>query len=98
MREANQIGLLGFGGDLGSYHLLAEGSAGVFVTDQVILGAEFRQKPSNLSAFREDDFGDVFLAYFPVKYLAITAAFADLGNIADKPGQRGYYISLQGSW
>lgn len=96
--EANQIGLLGFGGDLGGYHLLAEGSAGVFVTDHMILGAEFRQKPSNLSAFREDDFGDVFLAYFPVKYLAITAAFADLGNIADKAGQRGYYISLQGSW
>lgn len=55
-------------------------------------------KPSNLSALREDDFGDVFLAYFPVKYLAITAAFADLGNIVDTPVQRGYYISLQGSW
>ncbi|MGH7082510.1 MAG: DUF3034 family protein [Acetobacteraceae bacterium] len=96
--EANQLGLLGFGGDLGGYRLLAEGSVGMFVTDQMIFGAEYRQKPNNLSAYREDNFEDVFLAYFPVKYLAITAAFADLGNIADKPGQRGYYVSLQGSW
>ena len=95
--EANQLGLLGFGGNLGGYHLLTEGSLGMFVTDRMIVGAEYRQKPNNLSAFREDDFGDVFLSYFPVKYLAITAAFADLGNIANKPGQRGYYVSIQGS-
>lgn len=96
--EANQLGILGFGGDRGGYHLLAEGSLGVFLTDHLIAGAEYRQKPSNLSVFREDDFEDVFLAYFPVKYLAVTGAFADLGNIADKPGQRGWYLSLQSSW
>ncbi len=96
--EANQIGLLGFGGDLGGYHLLAEGSLGVFLTDHVILGSEYRQKPNNLSAFREIDWQDVFVAYFPIKNLAITAAFANLGNIATKPGQRGYYVSMQGSW
>lgn len=95
--EANQLGLLGFGGNLGGYHLLTEGSLGMFVTDWMIVGAEYRQKPNNLSAFREDDFGDVFLSYFPVKYLAITAAFADLGNVANRPGQRGYYVSIQGS-
>ncbi len=96
--EANQLGILGFGGDRGAYHLLAEGSVGIFVTDQLIAGAEYRQKPSNLSAYREDDFRDLFIAYFPVKYLAVTAAFADLGNIANEPGERGYYLSLQGSW
>jgi hypothetical protein len=96
--EANQLGILGFGGDRGGYHLLAEGSVGVFVTDHLIAGAEYRQKPSNLSAFREDDFRDLFVALFPLKYLAVTAAFADLGNIAGKPGQRGYYLSLQGCW
>lgn len=96
--EANQLGLLGFGGNRGGYHLLPEGSLGIFVTDSMIVGAEYRQKPNNLAAFREDDFGDVFLSYFPVKYLAVTAAFADLGNIANKPGQRGYYVSIQGSF
>ncbi|MGH8170112.1 MAG: DUF3034 family protein [Steroidobacteraceae bacterium] len=68
------------------------------LTDHLIAGAEYRQKPSNLSVFREDDFEDTFLAYLPVTNLAITAAFANLGNIADKPGQRGWYLSLQGSW
>lgn len=96
--EANQIGILGFGGDLGGYHLLAEGSLGMFVTDHTILGVEYRQKPNNLSAFRESNWMDVFLAYFPIKNLAITGAFADLGNIANHPGQQGYYLSLQGSW
>jgi hypothetical protein len=96
--EANQLGLLGFGGDLGGYHALAEGSLGAFVTDEIILGAEYRQKPNDLSAFRENDFKDLFLTYFPVKYLSVTAAFADLGTIADKRGQSGYYLSLQGSW
>jgi hypothetical protein len=96
--ESNQIGLLGFGGDRGGYQLLAEGSLGAFLTDHLVVGAEYRQKPNNLSSFREDDWQDLFLAYFPVKNLSITAAFANLGNIANKSGQRGYYISLQGAW
>lgn len=96
--EANQLGLLGFGGDLGGYHLLAEGSLGVFLTDTLVFGGEYRQKPNDLSAFREDDFKDVFLAYIPVKHFSLTAAYVDLGNIADKPGQRGSYLSVQFSW
>lgn len=96
--EANQIGLLGFGGDLGGYHLLGEGSLGAFLTDRTVLGVEYRQKPNNLSAFREQDWQDIFLAWFPLENLSVTAAFANLGNIADKAGQRGYYLSLQGSW
>jgi hypothetical protein len=93
--EANQMGLLGFGGDLGGYHLMAEGSLGAFLTDNLVLGGEYRQKPNNLSVFREQDFKDAFLAWFPVKYVSITGAWAFLGNIADKPSQQGPYISLQ---
>ncbi len=96
--EANQMGLLGFGGDQGGYQLMPEGSLGVFLMDQLVLGGEYRRKPNNLSAFREQAFSDVFLAYFPVKYLSLTGAYADLGNIADKPNQRGLYISLQVNW
>lgn len=96
--DANQLGILGFGGDRGDYHLLAEGSLGVFLSDNVVVGGEYRQKPNNLSAFREDDFKDLFLSFIPVKYISLTVAYADLGNIADKPRQRGSYISLQGSW
>jgi hypothetical protein len=96
--DANQLGILGFGGDRGDYHLLAEGSLGVFLTDHLVLGGEYRQKPDNLSAFHEDDFKDLFLALIPVKYVSLTVGYAELGNIADKPHQRGSYVSLQGSW
>jgi hypothetical protein len=51
------------------------------------------KKPNNLSAFREQAFKDAYLVYFPVKYLSLTGAYADLGNIASKPAQRGLYIS-----
>jgi len=96
--NANQLGILGFGGDQGNYHLLGEGSLGVFLCDYTVLGVEYREKPNNLSAFRENAFKDVFLAIVPVKYLSLTVAYVDLGNIADKPNQRGSYISLQGSF
>jgi|HubBroStandDraft_1064217.scaffolds.fasta_scaffold57348_2 hypothetical protein len=96
--EANQLGLLGFGGDLGGYRLMAEGSLGVFLTDSLVLGGEYREKPNDLSAFREQDFKDAFLAWFPVKYVSITGAWTFLGNIADKPSQQGVYISLQLSY
>ncbi len=94
--KANQLGLLGFGGDLNDrYRLRFEGSAALFVTDSVALGGEFRSKPNNLSAFRERAFGDVFAAWLPTKSVAVTAAYTWLGRIADKPGQSGPYVSLQ---
>jgi hypothetical protein len=96
--NANQLGILGFGGPDGNYHLLAEGSLGVFLSDNLILGGEYRQKPNNLSVFREDDFKDIFLAIVPVKYVSLTVGYADLGNIANRPHQGGSYVSLQGSW
>lgn len=96
--RANQFGILGFGGDRSdSRSLQAEGSAAVFLHDSLVLGAEYRQKPDKLSAFREEDAWDVFLAWFPTKNLSVTAARVDLGNIATHPDQRGWYLSLQGS-
>lgn len=96
--NANQMGILGFGGPNGNYHLLAEGSVGVFLSDNLVFGGEYRQKPNNLTVFREDDFKDVFVSYLPVKNFSVTVAYADLGNIANQPHQAGSYISLQASW
>lgn len=96
--EANQMGLLGFGGDRGTYHLLPEGSLGLFITDHVVAGVEYREKPNNLSALSEDDAWDAFIAYLPVKWVSLTFAYVDLGQIADKDGQKGPYVSLQGSF
>lgn len=92
--RANQFGLLGFGGDGSGYSFTPEMSAAVWLNDEVLLGAEYRDKPNNLSAFRENSAEDVFLAWAPVKNFAVTAAWTDLGSIAGKPTQRGLYISL----
>jgi hypothetical protein len=96
--NANQMGILGFGGPDGNYHLLGEGSLGMFLCDNLIIGVEYREKPNNLASYREDDFKDVFLAFVPVKYFSVTVGYADLGNIANRGGQAGSYVSIQGSW
>jgi len=94
--RANQLGLLGFGGDnKDSYSLMPELSLAVLLTDNIALGGEYRRKPDNLRAFREDDFGDVFLAWFVNRHVAVTLAYAKLGSIAGKPSQDGAYLSLQ---
>ena len=94
--RANQFGLLGFGGDKKSgYSAQPEVSVAVLLTDNLALGAEYRWKPDNLSAFKEEDASDIFLAWFPHRNIAITAAWAKLGTIAGKGKQDGGYISLQ---
>ena len=94
--RANQMGLLGFGGDRkNSRSLQPEVSAAVLLTDNLALGADYRRKPDNLSAFKEEAFSDVFLAWFPHRHVAVTVAWARLGTIAGKPKQDGTYISIQ---
>ena len=93
--DANQTGLLGFGGAHGGHELLLEASAGVFLTRHWIIGAEYRQKPDNLAAVREDDWRDVFVGWFPNKRFAVVAAWTDLGDVAGLPDQSGWYLSLQ---
>ena len=94
--KANQTGLLGFGGDLNDKHeLVAEFSAGVFINRRWVIGAEYRQKPDNLSFAREDDWQDVFVGWFPNKRIAVVAAWAGLGSIAGFDNQNSVYLSLQ---
>ncbi|WP_413785006.1 DUF3034 family protein [Marinobacter sp. 1-3A] len=97
--RANQGGLLGFGGDLNnSYEVMVEAGVGVFINRQWLVGAEYRQKPDNLSFAREDDWWDLFIAWVPDRRLAVTAAFVNLGDIATLADQQGIYLSLQGSF
>lgn len=96
--KANQFGILGFGGDRSdAYSYEPEASLAVFLSDSLVLGGEYRRKPDKLSAFREESAHDVFLAWFPWKYVSLTAAYVDLGNIATHAGQHGWYLALQGS-
>lgn len=97
--RANQFGLLGFGGPQGDGRSLkAEGSLGLMLTDNLVVGAEYRSKPDNLASFKEQSAWDVFGAWFPCRHLSLTAAWVDLGNIANKPHQNGLYLSAQMSY
>ncbi len=97
--KANQLGLLGFGGDKDDdYQWLFESSVGLFLNRQWVVGAEYRQKPNNLSAIEEDDWIDSFVAYFPSKSISITAAALDLGSIGGLKDQKGGYLSLQAAF
>ncbi|MBD8622743.1 MULTISPECIES: DUF3034 family protein [unclassified Pseudomonas] len=97
--RANELGLLGFGGDCrDSRSLLKEGSLAVLFNPRWALGVEYREKPDNLSFAGESDWADVFLGYFPNKHLAIVLAYAKLGEIATLDNQNGTYLSVQGSF
>lgn len=92
---ANQLGILGFGGDRDdSRDLLFEGSAGVFLNRHVAVGAEYRQQPDNLGFSDEDAWFDTFVGVFPSKHLSLVAAYADLGTVASLDDQRGWYLSV----
>lgn len=101
--KANHFGLLGFGGpNTDSYRLKLEGSLGVMLRDDLVLGMEWRQRPNNLAVddatqvYEENSAKDLFVAWFPCRGGSITAAWVDLGNIVTKTRQRGWYLS--GQW
>jgi hypothetical protein len=94
--RANQMGLLGFGGDKNNaYGAEFEGSAGYLVTRKLVVGAEYRTMPDNLGFAKQDNWLDLFAAYALNKHLSLTVAYADLGAIATFQHQRGAYVSLQ---
>ena len=101
--KANQIGILGFGATGNDdYDARLELSAGLFVNDNTVIGGEYRSKPDNINGINEDAWADLFIAHFPNPGLALTAAYADLGDVAAEanPGragedQRGLYLQLQ---
>jgi len=98
LTKANQMGLLGFGGDLNDrYQAMGEFSAAYLINRKLALGVEYRMKPRNLAADHEKDYYDAFLAWFPSKNLSMTLAYVALGDITvyNPKRQRGVYLSLQ---
>ncbi len=96
--KANQMGLLGFGGDKhNDYKPMFEASAAYMLNRKLVAGVEYRMKPRNLGVDNEKDYSDIFLAYFPTKNISVTAAYATLGDITifNPTTQRGWYLSVQ---
>lgn len=97
--RANELGLLGFGGDRRDRHSwLKEGSVAVLLDRHWAVGIEYREKHDNLSFAGESDWADLFVGYFPNKNLALVLAYARLGEIATLDNQDGVYLSVQGSF
>jgi hypothetical protein len=98
MTKANQMGILGFGGDKrDSYRPMFEGSIAYLITRKLVIGAEYRMKPANLGVDKEKDYKDVFVAWFPSRNFSLTGAYVDLGDITifNPKKQRGWYVSAQ---
>ncbi|MBC7499879.1 MAG: DUF3034 family protein [Herminiimonas sp.] len=96
--KANQMGILGFGGDRNDrYKAMLEVSAAYMLTRKLVVGAEYRMKPRNLSVDNEKDYYDAFVAWFPTKNASVTLAYASLGDITifNPKRQKGVYLSLQ---
>ena len=96
--RANQMGLLGFGGERGNdYRAMLEVSAAYMVNRKLVAGLEYRHKPHNLDVDREKAYYDVFVAWFPSKHVSVTAAYAALGDITifNPTRQHGAYLSVQ---
>ena len=104
--QANQNGLLGFGGAQSHRTTLQpEASVAKLLSRNLAIGAEYRAKPDNLNqsvlgagALQEDDWFDLFVAWAPTKNVSITAAYVDLGKIApavQPKRQTGAYLSAQ---
>ncbi|KVX00645.1 DUF3034 family protein [Shewanella frigidimarina] len=96
--KANQTGLLGFGTATNNdYQLQAEASIAVLLTDNIALGYEYKQKPDQLGFAEENDWQDIFMAWFVNKHLSIVGAYVDLGSIAGFEQQQGWYLSVEGT-
>jgi hypothetical protein len=96
--KANQIGLLGFGTARNNhYQLQAEASIAVLLTDNIALGYEYKQKPDQLGFAEENDWQDIFMAWFVNKHLSVVGAYVDLGSIAGFEQQQGWYLSVEGT-
>jgi Protein of unknown function (DUF3034) len=91
--DANQYGLLGFGGNR-SPAWRPEASAAVWLGDEFLLGAEYRGKRAAFDAPSESSASDVFLAWEPWRHFTVVLAYIDLGPIAFQPPQRGTYLSF----
>lgn len=98
MTKANQMGLLGFGGDKkDQYQIMPEASVAYLLNRKLVAGLEYRRKPNNLSIDDEKAYYDAFVAWFPNKTISLTLAYANLGDITifNPKSQRGWYVSVQ---
>jgi hypothetical protein len=99
--KANEFGLLGFGGDRSNSRSAEfETTIAYILNRKLAIGAEYREKPHNLSVDNERAAWDVFAAWTASRNISIVGAFVSLGSILAPAtevsrDQNGAYLSLQ---
>jgi len=99
--KANQLGLLGYGGDEDdSASLNFETTVGYLVTRKLAVGGEYRDKPDSLGVDAEGAAWDLFVAWTPNRHVSVVAAYLNMGNILGPAttvdhDQDGSYLSVQ---
>lgn len=99
--KANQLGLLGYGGDENdSAKLNFETTVGYLITRKLAVGGEYRDKPDSLGADAEGAAWDLFVAWTPNRHVSVVAAYLNMGNILGPAttvnhDQDGTYLSVQ---
>jgi Protein of unknown function (DUF3034) len=91
---AQETGLLGFNDDS---KWLAEAAVAILPNRYWAIGAEFRQKP-DFDGLAESHWRDVFIAWFPKKGVSAALAYVDLGTIAGRDEQTGFFFTLQANF
>ena len=81
--KAVHAGLLGF---TDNRKTVFEGNFGVLVLDNLVVGAEYRQKPDEYTSIPgliegEDDWWDVFITYIVDDHMTVSVAYAQLGDV-----------------
>jgi hypothetical protein len=99
--EANQFGLLGFGGDRHrGYSTRPEGTVAYLVTRKLAVGAEIRTAPHNLAADDQTNAWTIFAGWTPTRNLSLVAAYLNIGSVLAPVTtvtrhQAGPYLSVQ---
>jgi hypothetical protein len=99
--NANEFGLLGFGGDRRRDRSVEfESTVAYLLSRTVAIGAEYRDKPHNLSIDDEHAAWDAFVAWAASRHVSVVAAYVSLGSILgavthETRDQNGAYLSLQ---
>ena len=99
--DANQFGLLGFGGDVDEgASLRAEASIAYLMRRSLAVGVEYRGRAQHLSIDQESDAWDAFVAWAPNRAISFVAGYVNLGGVlapvtGDSSDQDGVYLSVQ---
>jgi hypothetical protein len=98
LTDAAQIGLLGF---TRHYQVVFEGNAIFFVTDRLLVAAEYRQKPDKLDRClnlvgAEHDWWTLAAAYIVSDHMTVSGGYGHFGNILNH--EENAVWALQAKW